>query len=732
MKYYVFRYLGKGDASYTAVFDARIELNEDELASELKSFHDHNGVSQNLIYIYPNLKQEVNEIIEIIAGAANMGNNEIQLAPYNSSGIVENNEIISECLYEGTSQIIRNRNLILQSDSTFHYVNPSNKHSPFFIRAGNILDRNEEINFIALQLLKYFHEDLSEIRCDTASVLILMYAMNYLKSLFSEQVYIPFSTFNSYTNIASIRKGSLVMISASSSGGLEDKIFKEQPDCRVVTLIFNSENIQKPNSQGEREFIFNINSIFKELITGTSSSKQYRLEECDYCNNNSIPVVVRSDQFIPSRVIVQETIIRTHQVPDWLKNAIEDLTCQNLIYAHRSESLVDKIREIFIDLKQLFLNPDNNAHFITRFNKFIKNFVPASIDLIIYLNDSSSKLLADQIHSYVQKRRNINIREPISSELLSSFQEEASTILIVGACVSNGNRLNAISRILRKFENSSVHYFIGIIRLASPTLSRILQSNLELRQNPRELNKIHFLYEFYLPNHNSKRFKTYEKSPWVEEIKFLEKAHSSDVSYTHIIDKRLAEITPATGLLENLFYPNPFDGKPLKLRPNFALHDFKDKHASQADVYFIFAGIFHALRNPALFNKRKDDDKFLIQHEHVKSLLKPDNFTRFNDGIIQACMLRLTFPAELDYSIGEEFSTQMLVVLKTILKKSDLESSEAVVEFLYALAIHKLKLVKAHEIDLINYLRGEFVDIPIIDFFLDKIDQTLNKSTLER
>jgi hypothetical protein len=724
MKYFIFRYVIH-DISNTAVFDSNAQFSEYDLTAELKAFHDHEGVSRKIIYLYPLLGQDQSQLKDGIASAANINNDEISIYGYGAFGFEAIPNDLRNCLHYGNVNILKTRNLILQSDSTFHYINPSGKHSPFFIRTGNILERNEEINFLALQLLRFTEQDFTEIRCDTASILVLVYAIKALKSLFNIDLSIPFNTFHSYSDRRSIKKGSLVLISASSSGDLEDKIIESQSDCRVITIILNSLKTNHRNSEEERFYLINIKSIFSELITKLDNFKQYPVEECEYCNDNSTPVEVRTDQFMPSKVVVQDILIRTHHIPTWFKVAINELTCQKIIFTNRAESSNEKIREIFFDLSKVSIEGGSENPFTVRFNKFLKNSLSASVDLIVYSNDKSSKMFANRIYTFLKDKVKSDIAEPIAFNEVNAIlePEKISMALVVSSCVSNGNRLNAISRALRRLDNASIHYFTALLRLPLPALTKVLQSNLEARPDHREMNKIHHLYEFHLPNHNSKRFKRYERPPWGEELLFIEEDGSRHENCKQVFEGRMSTLKDtSTGLVDNLFFQNPFTSVPLTLRRGFAFHDFGGQTPSQADLYLIFAAIFHCLRNPKLIPNKKEDDRFLIQHEHVRSVLQPENFTRFNDGIIQSCILRLATPAELDYSVQEDLSSKMLSTLKTILTSSDLDSSEAIIEFLYAVAIKKLKLVRSHESEFVSHIKHEFPSNTMIHCFISMIE----------
>ena len=73
--------------------------------------------------------------------------------------------------------------------------------------------------------------------------------------------------------------------------------------------------------------------------------------------------------------------------------------------------------------------------------------------------------------------------------------------------------------------------------------------------------------------------------------------------------------------------------------------------------------------------------------------LDPENFARFNDGVIQASILRAALPSELDYRGNAEASTFMGVLLERVASRLG-EPQQAELEFLTALAIGRLRLNK--------------------------------------
>lgn len=147
-----------------------------------------------------------------------------------------------------------------------------------------------------------------------------------------------------------------------------------------------------------------------------------------------------------------------------------------------------------------------------------------------------------------------------------------------------------------------------------------------------------------------------------------------------------------------IFYPN-LNNDELKIRKNSAFFNDNSYHnnISQSDIYFTISCVLNSMRN------NKVDG--LFQTNFVRNLIDPFIFNRFNDGIIQSAILRSAKDEELNYSYSLTTSTDMYTLLKTILKHKNEYQGEAILEFLFALAIGKLKLQKSHYSLLIEDLK---------------------------
>lgn len=727
MKHFIFNFTHQS-TTYTVIFDYTLVFNDVELREEVLNFHRSNAICRKLIYISPEHPlMDLNALTSSLVGIFNAKRNDITLFSYTEFGVDTLDKrsrvkLLEALIDHGLCQIVEKRGAIVHGDEMFHFVLPSQKHSSFFIRTGNILQFNNEINFIAFCLLQKLGGSLfNYIACDTSSIIPIGYAYQYLLSLFNVPP-VPIYSFRSYQGIDTFepRPSTLILISATNSGDLEKRILStiSERDVEIVTVI---SNMSQPNGR----HLVNINSLISKSEIGlTRILRSDPSDECKLCSLNSIPVLIRGDQFMPSRVITQKILIYRRHIPIWIKETFEYLCCSDAISCFRSEDLASKRREIFIDFEKLLNGETKQSNnFKKLVSRTINNLVPASVGIILHLKERSSELLAQLVHAHFSKGGEDNIRilphtkiRDIEANDLSSDQ----SILVISAFTASGNKLNSVSRNLRVFKKSSIHYITMVARLESSNSLDILKSNLSYRGNKTEcLNIFTSVLDSYLGDHHTRRRSAFKKPSWQAEIDFLSENSNK---LPDSVRKRLDKLSQNSGLINDLFYWNPRTRQPLILRDNFALYDFNDiTKVSQADVYFVVAACFHALRNPGIKTSRiENKDKYLIQHEHVKSIIDPRTFNRYNDGILQACILRIAHPIELSYN-SEESSAAISRVLIDLFKGSDSNDSEAVLEFLFALACKKMTLLPQHLKSVCDTIESEFKDIEEVAFFLSVI-----------
>lgn len=719
MRYYIFNTNSSQNENLTVIVDFQLTLKYEDIRNEFVQFHKDEPRLNSAIYIGPkfeNYTQE--EIINNLSDILNKPKNDISLLMFNEAGIVNDNNInYSWILNEGILNIVKKRSAIIFSDSNFHFELPSGKHSPYLIRTANILSHSEEIHFLSLCLLdKIQGHQYRRIVCDSSSIMHLAFGLKHLKSLFQHIWDCPVESFFSYKfkdNGYVFKPNSLVLISASNSGNLENYILSSgEIDLNIITVLLNN---SEPN-EGQ-EYLFNLHQYKKDIFNELSRKEQYVADKCKYCDNHSILVKVHGEQFLPSKTTRKQRVLSLKNKPKWLNRVVENLKDGEGIVCYRGEKKGDKkYREIFIDAESLFTKSNI---FKKQFNKYIENFMPSKVDLIVYNPDKNSKLVAKKLEKYYNEVSKTTLLPMV--DILSLPTEKAEltmNIIVVCASITTGNQFNSVSRKLREFKNSSLHYFTLFSKLSNRQQLEILKSNLEYRSENKNtcVNKLHTVFEGYLPDINSQKRNKYSRPNWQNELEFWELVDSPP----SFILRRMEILKNGNGLIDDLFLLNPFSNEKLFLRPNFAFYDFKKHKPTQAMVFYIMSSILHNSRS--LINSLPDDTEVLINHEHSHSVISLECFKRFNDGVIQASLLRAALPIELDYSCTEEISREALRTFKDLFKNSEsTQDNEGIMEFLLALVTNKMKLQNPDKIELIQYLKSKYKQNAQINFMLSLV-----------
>lgn len=176
-------------------------------------------------------------------------------------------------------------------------------------------------------------------------------------------------------------------------------------------------------------------------------------------------------------------------------------------------------------------------------------------------------------------------------------------------------------------------------------------------------------------------------SAWQAEVLMLRAILNStgkteDSLDAGILGRRLSRLRElAKPSANGLFWPSPA-GAELKLAPTFAFFD-AEREVSQGDVLFTIGWALESLRN--------EPNPKLVRTTGHQTVISPAMFDRFNDGVIQAALLRMAQPHELFYAATPDLSAEMAAFLETSLRSSEPGSFE----FLTSLACGRLRLLPA-------------------------------------
>ncbi|MBF4466259.1 hypothetical protein [Flavobacterium sp. LC2016-12] len=748
--------------SSTIIFCDNTIINENALISEIGSFYENHSQTDKIIIIgglY--LKDRMIEIFvtniestfkKIPKRQETSLSKNIYIYTFGISGELDilygNTKEISSSFFKsflnhGLQNIFILRGGLVETEGSHHYVFPSGKHCDKFLRTGNILLFSSEIYFIAFTLMKHYdNERHNQIYCDTSSINSIAIALSELKNRFLEtKIAIPIESFSSYNglynNELSYKNNALLLISASTSGNILNYITaKHTQISRSNILVLYFLDIKNNYNDIKDNVLCNL-TYTADNPKGIIPYDSYDDRNCKLCKKGSHPVEVSGDVFLLEKPKINSVLIGIKDADENLSKFVKQFKSQKrtksiLKTNYKESNSLNSKYDIYIDYSELLkgLSEGRFEDYKKKLDAYINQFVPSNLKFIIHLNDQSSSELAD----YIMEKIISNYASGFEPKKISQDEitkeipkDTIGSTLVVGSCISNGKNLLYLSRALRNYEGLRIIYFVGISRMCNSDSLIGLKTNLKQGNFGAETSTYIEVDKIFCTSIS-------KNNNWQQELEFLnvmiDLLNNYNTKYSKSIiffktrkkDIEHSYSDSVKGLSTNLFFPKLKTNlnEEMHIRNNFAFFDF-DKYVeelTQSDIYFTFNNVINSLRNS------KKIEKSLIQTSFVRNLLSPNNFNRFNDGIIQASILRSAFPGELSYSIDFGLSLEMKNLLETIIKYYDEDQGEAILEFLYAIAIGKLSLKEDHLSEIIQLLKSK-TNYQILECFVLYIENKI-------
>lgn len=719
----------------TVIFCERDKIERANLQGEIKKFYETNYQTDEIFVIggeYGELTLEklfIHEQLDTFKDIPKLQREHLAetlyLFTFNKDGVLKCSNkpgekepmVLDKVIQDGLITIFKRRGgLIEAKGNAHHFVFPSGKHCNKFLRTGNILLHSCEIYFIAFKLLaKYNEEYHQQIYCDTSSINTLAFALLELKRKLVGSGYkmIPIESFSSYKGIFSKKttffNNSLILVSSSTSGNIIDKITQHHPNVSIsnITILYFLGRYSD-YTKNKSNIICNLTKS-EENKHGLQYYDTYTEKDCIYCKEGSYAVEVKGDVFLLEKPKVNLVTLKVTDAPKKLSAFVKQFKSvkvnhDNVFKVNYKENLSPTIKyEIYIDIHHVLCNlevKEKNMYpeFKSKLFNFINQYIPSNAKYLITLPDEGSEKLADIIltqiaPNYATDKLPVIVKFDDVPKKIKDTKIEGAAV-IVASCIANGKNLLFLSRSLRAFDKLRLIYFVGLARTGNEEYLNALKANLKQGVYGKETNTFIEVESFFC-NKDSKQTSWLKEKDFlldlIEEIdgENLQKAVDLFRSRIKLIDESISN--KVKGLANSLFYPST-SGNELKLRKSFAFFSFSnyEDDVSQADVYFTINTVFNSLRNS------HDYEHCLHQTEFVRNMIDPHNFNRFNDGVIQACILRSAAAVELAYHIDDEASSEMKGILEKIIEQHDSPQGEGLIEFLYAIAIGKLTLKKEH------------------------------------
>ncbi|RUO31233.1 hypothetical protein [Aliidiomarina soli] len=593
----------------------------------------------------------------------------------------------------GAREVFVKRKGLITSSESYHFAKPSGAHCNKFIRASNLFTSGLETAFLAIGILKYLNDDVKRVYVDTSSISFLLSIALQLSKQFEDKLP-TIESFGSYDNVNDFDfvegKETLVFISATTSNGLRNELLEKKnlKKEQIITLLYSSVKSEENN-------VFDIGSVLEGDIYSVKE------ENCRLCQRGSKVIDISGEQFLPATPKHETLLIRKLDFTVQRQKFFDEFATKKVFKCDSSPGDGLGVEHFYIDVERvLSLNSDSFGKDLER---NVKKYLAQDTELIVALDSAASLSLAKRISGSAKNSLSVKM----FNKLNESELEGAPSVMVVASSITSGRKLLSASRKLRRIsKTASITYLVAFSKI--PTKEQFEQLRKDLTLGGYEL--------IVLRHCPMPRNRDEEVTTWVAEENILRSEADSVFDGDTLLPSSLkARLESLTGECkeDDLFLNSPI-GKKLSLRPTFAFWsglNLDTENATQADVYWTIQSLIHDLR--------ASSEKGLSTSYHT-TLISPVCFDRFNDGVIQACILRAAKPIELNYAIDETYSRQITDIILSCISNLDNDQGEGTLEFLMAIWLERLCLKPSHLRELcetktmnktVNFLLGKIASV---------------------
>jgi hypothetical protein len=617
---------------------------------------------------------------------------------------------------------------LVSAPDGIHFGKISGKHSTKFIRTANALVGSLECSLLAFFLLPIFSKNaVRKIYVDTGPLIGV--AMSLRDQLVRRGIWLispeieSFSSYDGIDKLSNAPDAHIVLISASTSGGLEaDIVMRTRKLDRIATLFYIKATMQE-ESQGYR--LCNLTET-PDSFHGYPEIETYSgFHACTWCQSGVPLAEFEGDQFLLQRRKTQlinvsyhpEDETRRSLKPDAIK-FFSQTKSRGITSVRITAGDSDGYRDVRFDAdkcKNEFLIKD----------QALKNIVFCKENGTPYEILISTSSVINDFQSMPVEPNSTSVgfdRYVDVSKLQELVPITASDALVAWSLIASMLEPRKISELLRsRLIDSHVKYIAGVTIVE--TTEQLKQLGAALKTGARGPDTFGFNPGLVVVlRKRFERVTTWEKERTLLE-KIVRKDQDQDVPTELEITTRLGILKASGEIAEDLFWPGQ-NRQDLKLQRDFVWMPI-DKAESQADVYAVVSGLVSTAIQRNRDPKNPSDSgamRIAIRDSlYSEALLDPNNFLKFNDAILRASFLRVSSSAELNYSANLELSSLVTQLVAHEIDEWMLSRGQILPEFLVALATGHMKLCHQH----LDQLASQLNTSTYLPAYIKKLGQML-------
>jgi len=574
-----------------------------------------------------------------------------------------------------------------------HFAKSSRRHSTQFLRVSNIL-----LSSTACAAVAYF--TLGTLRCaqarrifvDTAPLLAVAFALQRIANVHRIwELYAPVNSFSSYGGIDKLPTSSgrdLILVSASTSGGLVKELLNREFDTKYIATLFY---LSTTDIQSEPGTVICDLTFCQGKLFGYPSVKSYSASNCPLCSKGYFLAELEGDQFqLEKRAIKHLEIKALSQTRD-ARETIDTLARQNLIFA-TTLGQRGNCTDFSIDAD---ITLQNVKRVRQRFIRALRRYTPVPLDYVVLVN-----IKEETVRSLIDEAGLTDVSKENCFVDYSQLQNCPPTargsggVLVVFGTLSNFATARDINAQLRiKVPEGCVTYLSGI------TLANSAEhlADLKMFLTYGELGRETFTYEaaasLMLPTPAN------SMTAWQAEEQLLAQLRENGVIPDEI-SQRIDILLDSNERTSHLFWPGNHGELAIQNDFVYLSVNATEGFISQADILATIANLLATARmdNRGLNASTHNGQEPIRWHQSVYGhvVLSPAVFENYNDAILQAAFLRVSTPTELNYTSDNTSSNRILSIIRAAITAWKTGGGDSLPEFLIALATNRLSLASEH------------------------------------
>lgn len=574
-------------------------------------------------------------------------------------------------LRQGLSRLVRDNPVVQLAPAGHVFKHPSGTINKVFIQARELATSEPQFAFVGRSLCQALGSDIfssaAQVFVDTMSIYsFVREALNFSGNSARIQ------SFHSYVALAElVAPGNpyIVVISASTTGGMARRLHSEQgfENERLLTLIDTTESGRLGTVLVALD---TIDDIYSEHLTDSTET------EIELVGEHF------SSKAKPPRTV---TLGLTHR-PGSLEKILKEFGLHAVMPINVIPPGKPRPKIVSLDGAAVA----RCTALIDWLRDEVSWRVSVAVNFVLHTDDPGSTEMAKQAAGFIDQIKGVRPEVVNYSAIRTGRLNDAHGVLVITAVAGDGGILREISRELRELIATTIprHFLVGIgLPQSADAWARLEQF---LVRNTTFRNYGFSCWHMLSVGADGSR------NAW-QDMADLASDAEINIRRPHLVDKSVSNASlgclvtaiksAAQGVLPRT------DGELLSLSEGFLFF-------GQA-----FNGRLAEVQTPATFlavasvMQRARDIKTTMGQlrptGYESVVLAPENFLRFNDNLLQACVLRAAHAAEMDYSTDPHLSTLMKEMLLKIFERHNHPYGAAALEFAVALATGRMRLKKA-------------------------------------